>query len=581
MDLKLIGHTVSNICEAIANVLDVDVIVVDQDLTIIGNTYKYMFENDIDVTSNSIIATSILDRQSKIVMDINDFEKCRMCKNNAICKIRGVISIPLIHEDNLFGAIGLMLESHEKQEKFSENLQGITTFLENMSELLISKLISVDQVNRIEVINHKIEHIITNVKDGIIYLDKDNRISYYNNVFKAYFNIQEDIKYRNIDEVINHTIIKNYLFSKKNISDEVFVLQNSHVNFKGLISCVNTNLNSEYLGSVITFRKIEETFRVMNEMLNNKSSVKMSHLICKDDKTYHAVEKAKKVAIHDEHVLITGEEGTGKKTLAYSIHNFSDRKSNYVITIDCKYLPRTYFLSELFGIGESMINPGMMQLADKGTIVFNEITLLPLNIQMDLLNYITSGEIELEAGIVIKDIDVRIIGTTQYDIQDKIRQGYFNEELYYRLNMNSIHFDPLRERNYEDFKAFILKFLDIYAKIFSKSSFTIESEAIRVLRSEIWQDNLTGLEKFLEQLVCNCNENIITRHMIEDELDRIHEVDRSKNRILTFDAYEKDFIEKALHQYRGVKNQIDIVADKLGIGRATLYRKINKYNIMP
>lgn len=578
MDLKLIGDTVASICEAIANVLDVDVIVVERNLLIIGNTYKYMAENDIDVTDNSIIATSIFERCNKVVMNINEFEKCRICEDKSKCKIRGVISIPIMHENQILGAIGLMLDRKEKQDAFSKNLKGITVFLESMAELLISKLISVDQVNQIKVINHEIEHVITNVKDGIIYLDRDDRIAYCNNVFREYFNIQDDVRNRKVMQVISHPIISNYLFSKRNLTDEVFVLQNSSVNFKGLISCVNTNLNSEYLGSIITFRKIEETFRVMNEMLNNKSQVKMNQLIYFDEDIGEEIERAKKVAINDENVLICGPAGTGKKTLAYSIHNFSNRKSNYVITIDCKYLPREYYLSELFGIGESMINPGMMQLADKGTIVFNEITNLPLNIQLDLLNYITNGEIELEKGIVIKDIDVRIIGTTKYDIREKIREGYFIEELYYRLNVNSFYLKPLRDRLPKDFEGFVLKFLDTYSRIFSKPRLYIEEEAIDVLRDEVWDKNMKALERFLEQMVYNCSVKTITKEIVEKELDRLHDVGAS--RIKLFDEYEKEFIESALNQYRGVKNKIDIVADKLGIGRATLYRKINKYDLL-
>lgn len=580
MDLKLIGDTVSSICEAIANVLDVDVIVVDRDLLIIGNTYKYMAENDIDVTKNSIIASSISETQNKVVMNINEFQKCRECKNGDICKIRGVIAIPIRYEGQVQGAIGIMISDVEKRIRFSKDIDGITVFLENMAELLESKLISVDQVNRIEIINHEIEHIITNVKDGIVYLDNNNKIAYYNNVFSDYFNIKENIKGWKIDRIFNHPIINNYLFSKKNIADDVFVLQNSTINFKGLISCVNTNLNSEYLGTIITFRKIEETFRVMNEMLNNKSSVKMSHLISEDEEVFYEIERAKKVAISNDNILITGEQGTGKKTLAYSIHNFSNRKSNYVITIDCKYLPREYYLSELFGIGESMINPGMMQLADKGTIVFNEITNLPLNIQMDLLSYITTGEIELEKGIVIKDIDVRIIGTTKYDIKEKIRQGYFDEELYYRLNANSLYLKPLRERSNKDFKKFVEKFLDKYSKIFSKSLICIEELAIELLHNEYWDKNLKGLEMFLEQMVYNAETDFINCLDVERELDKTKDISGRLSKIKSFDEYEKEFIENALEQYRGVKNKIDIVADKLGIGRATLYRKISKYDLM-
>jgi len=231
----------------------------------------------------------------------------------------------------------------------------------------------------------------------------------------------------------------------------------------------------------------------------------------------------------------------------------------------------------LFGVGESMINPGLMQLADKGTIVFDEITNLPLNIQLDLLKFITRGEIELENGIVIRNIDVRIIATTCRDIKEAIKSGYFIEELYYRLNINAFHLKPLIERDQKDFEGFVLKFLDTYSKIFSKPSMFIEEDALEIIREEVWRDNQQGLEKFLEQLVYNSTESVITERIVVLELERLHHV--FSRQIRTYDEYEEEMIKFALNQYKGVKNRIDIVADKLAIGRATLYRKIHKYNL--
>lgn len=580
MNLKLIGDTVSSIAKAIANVLDVDVIVVDRDLLIIGNTYKYMLENDINVTIDSVIATSIIEGEKKVIIDISNHYNCKICKDSARCKIGGIIAIPIKYEEEIIGSIGIMLSGTRVKNWFSENLDGITVFLESMAGLLGSKLASVNQVNKIEIINTEIEHIITNVKDGIVYLDSNNNIAYYNNVFSEYFNIKDNIKGIKIEKILNHAIINNYIYSKKNISDEVFVYQNSKVNFKGLISCVNTNLNSKYLGTVITFRKIEETYRVMNEMLNNKSSEKFSKLICEDVDILREVERAKKVAIKNSNIIIEGKSGTGKRTLAHCIHNFSDRKSNYIITINCKYLPREYYLSELFGIGESMINSGKFQLADRGTIVFNEITNLPLNIQLDLLSYIITGEIKMEKGIIIKNIDVRIIATTEVDIRKKIKEGYFSEELFYRLNINNFKLKELTQRDRVDFNQFIKNFLEKYSKIFSKETIKIEKEGIDLLFNTHWEENITGVEKFLEQMVYHTNKRNYTKQNIMEELERINGCIDSLIKIKSFDEYEKEIIKNALSHYDGVKNKIDIVADKLDIGRATLYRKINKYGLM-
>lgn len=586
MNLKLIGDTISSVAEAIANVLDVDVIVVDKQLKIIGNTINSfdMVGSDIIgensyLIENSIIASCMNDNIKKVVIDINSYEKCNMCEHRQSCKLNGLIAIPIRYKEVLVGAIGIMISNRQKGSRFEENLKGITIFLEKMSDLLGSKLASVEQFNKIERINKEIEYIIKNVKDGIVYLDEENKIAYYNNEFKEYFNISDNIKGENIEKVLDHIIIRNYLYNKKNISDEIFVFRNSNVDFKGLISCVNTNLNSDYLGTIITFRKIEETNTVINEILNNKSTIKFNQLICSDVDTKNEMERAKKAAIDSGNILIMGKKGTGKKALAYSIHNFSDRKSNYLLTVDCKFLPRDYYLSELFGIGKSMINPGKFQLADKGTIVFNEIANLPLNIQSDLLSYISKGEIKLEKGITIKDIDVRIIGITKYDLKQRIKKGFFNEELFYRLSTNSFNLKELKNRDKNDFTLFVKHFLDIYTKVFSKSKINIVNEGIEVLFNEEWDENITGLERFIEQMVCNTQKANLSKQDIIEALAHSKQADFNSEKIKTFDEYEKELIANALSMYKGVKNRNEIVADKLGIGRATLYRKISKYNL--
>ena len=579
MNLKLIGNTVSSVAEAIANVLDVDVLVADTNLQIIGNTYKYMVDNDITVSEDSIIGVSIRSGKEKVIIDNNEYEKCRLCKDRDKCKIYGVISIPIKYEHSVIGAIGIMLSDRQMKSRFINNLQGITVFLQKMSDLLSSKLASIHQVKKIEFANKKIEHIVSNVKDGIVYLDKENNIAYYNNVFKEYFNIEHDITGHSIESVLDHPIINNYIYSYKNVSDEIFVLQSSNINFKGLISCVNTSLNSEYLGTVVTFRKIEETHRVMNEMLNNKSSITFSQLISEDVDIKNQVDRAKKVAINDGNLLITGGSGTGKKTLAYSIHNFSARKSNYLITMDCKYLPREYYLSELFGIGENMLNSGKLQLAHKGTLIFNEIANLPLNIQKDLLTYISTGEVKMEKGVVIKDIDVRIIATTKYDLKQKVKEGFFNEELFYRLSVDSFKLKDLNDRSKRDFTMFVKNFLNIYSKVFSKPQVLIDEDGIDALYNQQWTENIRGLEKFLEQIVYHTKRTRLTKEDIERELNQIVVDKPSETNIKTFDEYEKEIIANALEQYKGVKNKIDVVADILGIGRATLYRKISKYDL--
>ena len=167
------------------------------------------------------------------------------------------------------------------------------------------------------------------------------------------------------------------------------------------------------------------------------------------------LDQAKRIADSDASVLITGESGTGKELLARFIHINSNRSSKPFIAINCSALPETLLESELFGFekgaftGAISQKKGKFELADRGTILLDEITEIPLQLQSKLLRVIQEKEIDRIGGKYSIPVDIRIISTSNRDIEIEVEKGNFREDLFYRINVIPFHIPPLRERKEE------------------------------------------------------------------------------------------------------------------------------------
>lgn len=578
MKLKVIKDTVQSIAEAIANVLDIDVLIIDKKLNIIGNTFKHMVSSEINVDEESIMGEVIITGKMASYVSLDQSSVCRECQYRDDCVMEGIIAVPIHYNNEVIGSIGTIIKDESIQERIRVNLNGIIFFLEKMADLIGSKLKNIEDIDKIELINKEKELIIESITDAIVYIDNDGKIIYYNHVFKEYFKVDSSVINKKITQVIHHSIIERFLFNRKSIMNTIITIDNHSIKFKGLISCVNTKTNDEIFGTLMIFKKMESAYKVINELSNNKSLTTFDKIIYKDDQIRKLIERCKNIAITNDNLLIKGECGTGKKMIANAIHNFSSRKSNYFFILNCEEISRENYLLELFGIGNNGKNIGKFQLANKGTIVLNEISELPLNIQNDLLHYLNTGQIELENGVIVQDVDVRIIATTSKNIEELASINEFNEELFYRLNATSIYISPLNERSKEEFELLVNQFIKVFANLLDKDEITIDNHCLELLYNYKWKKNIKELKKIIERLVYKTNKNLIDEDLINNTLKVLSEDNKYEN-IKRYDEYEKEIIENALKQYKNCKNGKYIVAKKLDIGIATLYRKMKKYNL--
>ncbi|ETA81562.1 sigma 54-interacting transcriptional regulator [Youngiibacter fragilis] len=304
---------------------------------------------------------------------------------------------------------------------------------------------------------------------------------------------------------------------------------------------------------------------------------------------------ALKYSKNNSTVLISGESGTGKELFAQSIHNESLRKNNPFVAVNCAALPSNLLESELFGYVEGAFTGaskggkrGLFHLADTGTIFLDEISEMDLYGQVRLLRVIQEKNIMRVGDDKVTPIDVRIIAATNKNLMDLIRQGKFREDLYYRLNILSLHIPPLRERR-EDILVLTDFFTREYSVELSKS--VTFSEGARKLMSEYdWYGNIRQLKNFVEKVVTISSERVISEELVRFHIEDSFPIDQSQKygtiqsngspqaeeiRPYT-EAGEYTRIIALLDKHSGNRMA---VAKELGISTTTLWRKIRKYNI--
>jgi DNA-binding NtrC family response regulator len=286
----------------------------------------------------------------------------------------------------------------------------------------------------------------------------------------------------------------------------------------------------------------------------------------------------RKVGITDSTVLITGESGTGKELVSRAIHRHSLRSRMPFVTVDCSTLVENLFESELFGhikgsfTGAVSTKHGRLELANGGTVFFDEIGNISPAVQAKLLRAIQEREITKVGSTQVIKIDIRIIAATNRDLRQSVQQKAFREDLFYRLSVVPIHLPPLRERR-EDIPILAEYFLEKYRKKRRKSIKGITPEAMETLVCYDWPGNVRELENTVERaVVLTDSDSIQTADLQYYGLDNCIDPVGGKS----LEDVEKTHIQKTLEAFKGHKVK---TAGVLGIDRKTLRLKMRKYKI--
>ena len=291
-------------------------------------------------------------------------------------------------------------------------------------------------------------------------------------------------------------------------------------------------------------------------------------------------EMVEKVAPTDANILITGENGTGKEMLAKEIHRLSKRADRQLMPVDMGAITETLFESELFGYVKGAFTdakadkPGKFELADGGTVFLDEIGNLNYSLQAKLLTVLQRRTIVPVGGSKSIPVDVRVVCATNCNLEEKVRNGEFREDLLYRINTIHLHLPPLRERK-GDILAYAHHFLSRYADIYNKKDLQFAPETEERICRLPWYGNIRELQHAVEKAVILCDGCTIQPSEIESSNTTASQ-NTQQNSIQRLEDMECDMIAKAIRQCDG---NLSHVAAQLGISRQTLYNKMKKYNL--
>jgi DNA-binding NtrC family response regulator len=341
---------------------------------------------------------------------------------------------------------------------------------------------------------------------------------------------------------------------------------------------------------IIKYREIERENEVLRKEVEQKFTF-FNNIIGKSKEMQQIFDIIRRIAKYDSSVLISGPSGTGKELIAKSVHFNSPRKNSPFVPINCGAIPEGLLESELFGYvkgsftGAQHDKKGLFEQAEGGTVFLDEISEMAVNLQVKLLRVLQEKEIRRLGDVTPRKINVRIIASTNKDLEDEVRKGNFREDLYYRLNVVEIKLPPLSKRR-EDIPLLVDHFINKFNKKFGKNIKGIEKDALEKLMNYPWPGNVRELEHTIERAVALNDRDIITKKSICEKICdnksllniQIPENNFNLKDILrqAKEDIEKLLIKKALE---ATGNNRTKAAKLLGISHRSLIYKINDYEL--
>jgi len=328
----------------------------------------------------------------------------------------------------------------------------------------------------------------------------------------------------------------------------------------------------------LNFNKIKQEHQGYQTLLSSNKINNNKQWVCQSNAMKQIEQLVMQIAPTDANILILGENGTGKSQLANRIHQFSSRHNKPLISVNMAAIPDNLFESELFGHQKGAFTDakqnriGRFQLADQGTLFFDEIGSLPLTLQPKLLRVLEIGEYEVLGSSQTQNTNTRLISATNADLSKLVNKGLFRQDLLYRLNTLVITLPPLSERQ-EDIQPLADNFIDQFCTKYNKPKLILTSDALIKLKQHSWPGNIRELSHAIERAVLLSTGNeISSQALLLDSSD----TQSSEIKLQPLEQAERLLIEKALSVSSG---QVIEAAKLLEISRNALYRRLEKFGI--
>lgn len=583
--LKKIQRYVKQYAEVIANILQCEVEIMDENLIRIAGT-GYFEKKVGKKCEGSVYPHVFLTEESHIITNPKENELCMKCTHRESCTEELEISSPIFYKGKVVGVIGLVCFNVKDRDRILENIQFYLKFTEQISDFISGKLFELEgeleKKERVDIL----KKIVNTYDKGVIILDDKGNIVDINDGAKERLRLNNEglIGYPKINIIPKKNMVNDQILYSLEIEENKYTFQGTITSFESLSS-------KEYKIFIFEYDD-RETSRLKENIEKLEDAIIITNIIGNNEEIKEIKETIKKIADSPSTVLIIGESGTGKELVARAIHSCGDRANYPFVAINCGAIPENLLESELFGYVRGAFSgatnegrAGKFELANNGIIFLDEIGEMPLSLQVKLLRVLQERKIERLGSNKTIDLNIRVIAATNADLEILIEEKKFRRDLYYRLNVLQLELPPLRERK-EDIPLLLNNLINKYSIKFNKNPLKLKPDLLSLFKNYSWPGNVRELENIVEYLVNmqddmgNIGEDIVKK--IERKFSK---KTKDKNNILkgknisTLEDLEKEMIKQTLEKHGTSKEGKDMCAKELGIGIATLYRKIEKYNL--
>ncbi|WP_291300300.1 sigma-54-dependent Fis family transcriptional regulator [Desulfosporosinus sp. BICA1-9] len=423
------------------------------------------------------------------------------------------------------------------------------------------------------------------VTEGLLAVDNEGRIIHINPVAQKIFGLG--------DKVETGQLLKSILGPNEKFSEMANQLlwktdvEIVHDQGRGRIHCICSarpfyKKDGIIAGVMFTLREINKVRSLVNKMVGATARFYCKDIIGESKVMKNALKLISVAANSRSNVLLTGESGTGKELFAQAIHNHSGRSEGPFVAVNCAALPRELIQSELFGYNEGAFtgakrrgNPGKFELANEGTIFLDEIGDMPMELQVNLLRVLQERKVTRVGGDKEIPVDVRIIAATNKNLLKDIDEGRFRQDLFYRLNVFSIHIPPLRERE-EDIELLTMYLIRVFSESLGKHIKGAETEFLQAIRNYSWPGNVRELQNAVEYAMNVAEGEYLSVTDLPRNIHRQPDFLKEVGKVISLTEIERITVESTLNRFNG---NITKTAKALGIGRNTLYDKLRKLGV--
>ncbi|EFA3045892.1 sigma-54-dependent transcriptional regulator [Escherichia coli] len=581
--LMQIQPTIQRFARMLASVLQLEVEIVDENLCRVAGTGAYGKFLGRQLSGNSRLLRHVLETKTEKVVTQSRFDPlCEGCDSKENCREKAFLGTPVILQDRCVGVISLIAVTHEQQEHISDNLREFSDYVRHISTIFVSKLLEDQGLG--DNISKIFATMIDNMDQGVLVVDDESRVQFVNQTALKTLGVVQNniigkpIRFRPLTFESNFTHGHMQHIVSWDDKSELIIGQLHNIQGRQLF--------------LMAFHQSHTSFSVANAP--DESHIEQLVGECRVMRQLKRL--ISRIAPSPSSVMVVGESGTGKEVVARAIHKLSGRRNKPFIAINCAAIPEQLLESELFGYVKGAFTgasangkTGLIQAANTGTLFLDEIGDMPLMLQAKLLRAIEAREILPIGASSPIQVDIRIISATNQNLAQFIAEGKFREDLFYRLNVIPITLPPLRERQ-EDIELLVHYFLHLHTRRLGSVYPGIAPDVVEILRKHRWPGNLRELSNLMEYLVNvvpsgevidstllppNLLNNGTTEQSDVTEVSEAHlSLDDAGGTAL--EEMEKQMIREALSRHNSKKQ----VADELGIGIATLYRKIKKYELL-